>query len=360
MNGPSSISERRPSIAYVADLRFPGGTSSALASEVRQTARLGHVSVNAISSAMFKGEDIAPQLADALDEVRISPVWNPTEISADIVIVQNPAFLKFQDHLPVRIIARHLIVVTHENFLRPGGVEAFDVAGCLRQIDAASVALRKSLAPVSPANRSTVTDWIAAEGLAPHWSLLPWDWFNICDFPRRAPAVTAAPRDRRGRLSRPGFEKFPDLAAMDHSFPAHAAANVILGADTFLDTGLARPHWQMFRFRQIEVERFFGMIDFMVYFTAPTWRESFGRVLAEGLAAGKVVISDPATAAIFDGAVIAATPADTDAVIKAFIDQPALYHAQVTLGQTLLDRFSGAAFAKRFQALTGAERAEAA
>jgi hypothetical protein len=33
------------------------------------------------------------------------------------------------------------------------------------------------------------------------------DWINICDFPFAPP--TPAPRDRRGRHSRPGFEKFP-------------------------------------------------------------------------------------------------------------------------------------------------------
>ena len=41
------------------------------------------------------------------------------------------------------------------------------------------------------------------------------------------------------------------------------------------------------------------MIDFFVYFTAPTWQESFGRVVAEAIAAGKVVLTNPDIGATF-------------------------------------------------------------
>jgi glycosyltransferase involved in cell wall biosynthesis len=82
----------------------------------------------------------------------------------------------------------------------------------------------------------------------------------------------------------------------------------------------------------------------MVYFTAPTSRESFGRVLAEGIAAGKVVITDPDTASIFGDAVVAARPDEVDAVVAAFVADPARYARHVARAQSRLAAFSAESF----------------
>ena len=338
---------RRPvSVAYIIDPRLPGGTSSAVAQELAAIADIAQVKVHALESQMFRGRNVAPQLARRLDDLRLELVWDSGTVSADIVILHNPSFLKFQHELGLRIFARHLVVVTHENFLRPGRHEGFGVLRCLDQIDRSSLALRKSIAPVSSHNRSTVRDWLSLHRLPGNWAVLDRDWFNVCDFPRRAPATAIS--DRRGRHSRPGLEKFPGLGDMDLCFPKHAEANVILGADLFLALGTQRPHWLMFPFQGIDLERYFEMFDFMVYFTSPMWRESFGRVLAEAVAAGKVVISDAETAATFGGAVIQGTPATVDSIIQRFIDQPRLYRDHVLAAQGKLDRFSAAAFREHF------------
>lgn len=331
------------SIAYVIDPRFSGGTSTAVAAELRAVAGFARVTVHAVESQMFSGRTVAPVLARVLADLRLELEWDSETISADLVILCNPVFLKFQTSLGKRIIARHLVVVTWENFLLPGGSDAFDVGHCLAQIDGASLALHKSLAPVSPYNRATVEGWLDQNRPASGWSVLDRNWVSIFDGPRQLP--TATPADRRGRLSRPGAEKFPLLRDMDLCFPEHADLNVILGADAFLHPDLHRPHWKLYPFRGIEVAQFFAMIDFMVYFTAPTWRESFGMVLAEAIAAGKVVISDPQTAATFSGAVIAAQPGDVDRIIAGFIADPAGYRRQVERAQAGLAQYSGAAFA---------------
>jgi hypothetical protein len=340
---PLVKSHALPTVAYLIEPRFAGGTSAAVAAELRIVAQKARVTVHAIRSRIFSAQPVAPVLEATLDELKIDLLWDTPTIGADLVILHNPLFLKNQTDLGCRIVARHLLVVTHENFLRPGGTEAFDVARCLGQIDRAATALRKSVAPISPHNRQTVTDWAQIHGFDRRWGVLDRDWFNICDFAMLAP--TPRPADRRGRHSRPGFEKFPDLAAMDLCFPKHAATNVILGADSYLATQLQRPHWVMYPFQTIDVAQYLGMIDFMVYFTAPTWRESFGRVLAEAIAAGKVVITDAQTASTFGRAVIAATPAEVDAIIARHLAQPRLYQSQVAQAQASLASHSGAAFA---------------
>lgn len=346
-----------PRVALVLDPRFPGGTSSAVAEEIAAIRPLVRPAIHAVSSHMFAGRGLSPALAAACDATGLEPVWDAPVIAADTVILHNPAFLKSDAALGRRIVARELIVVTHENFLRPGGAEGFDVAGCLDRIDRGTLALAKTLAPVSAHNRATVADWAARNGLRPGWSIAAEDWFNICEFPLSPPAET--PRDRRGRHSRPGFEKFPPRRVLDLCFPPHAGANVILGAEVLMAGG-APPHWQLYPFRSLDLARYFGMIDFMVYFTAPTWQESFGRVLAEGIAAGKVVISDPATAAGFGGAVIAARPEEVDGIVAGLVAAPERYGAHVRAAQATLARFSAEAFRTRFAAAAGLARGAAA
>ena len=333
-------------IAYVIDPRFPGGTSAAVAAELRVASRFGALSVHAVESAMFHGRHVAPQLQAAFDDLAITPIWNAPVIAGDLVLLHNPAFLKFQPVFPARILCRQLHVITHENFERPGGHECFDVAGCLTQIERATLALRKVIAPISRVNRATVESWLGARPGFGGWTVQPQDWFNICAFDLCPP--TAAPADRRGRHSRPGAEKFPSLAALDLCFPAHAAANTLLGADSLIAEGISRPHWHLLPFGGLALDRYFEMVDFMVYFTAPTWRESFGRVLAEGMAAGKVVISDRETAASFGAGVIAARPADVDAIIARHVADPGLYRRQVASAQDALAQFSAARFAEMF------------
>jgi hypothetical protein len=341
----------RPRIAYVIDPRFPGGTSAAVAAELCALAGLARIEVHAIGSRMFAGRPVAPVLARALADLRLEPIRDRDTISADLILIHNPAFLKFESELRSRLIARHLVVVTHENFLRPGGSEGFAAGHCLALIDAASLALRKSLAPVSPWNRKTVQDWLAARPKGGAWRVHEQDWFNICDFPLTPP--NPAPRDRRGRLSRPGFEKFPALAQMDLCFPPHAEANIILGGDTYLAMAQERPHWSILPFLSRAADEFFRMIDFMVYFTSPAWRESFGRVLAEAIAAGKLVICDHDSAACFPGAVIAARPVEVDAIIARFVADPEGYRRHVEGAQHMLERYSPDAFRPLVQALLG-------
>jgi hypothetical protein len=338
-----------PLIAYVIEPAFPGGTSAAVARELRTVvpaiAPHARIEVHAVTSRMFPGRPMAPVLADAIEDLGLNLHRDAPRIAADTVIVHNPSFLKFDATFAPRIVARDLILVTHENFLRPGGHESHDVAHCLDLFDRSAVALRRSLAPVSTHNRATLDAWCKARPGQRHWRLWPEDWINICDFPLLPP--TRTPRDRRGRHSRPGFEKFPTPREMDLCFPRHAEANVILGADGLEDMARTRPHWRTLRFGEIPVDRFLQEIDFMVYFTARTFRESFGRVLAESIAAGKVVLTDPDTSAIFGDAVVATRPEEVDRTIADFLARPETYVAQVERAQAGLGRFSGAAFLRR-------------
>ncbi|MGD9294634.1 MAG: hypothetical protein PVI41_07115 [Roseobacter sp.] len=336
-------------VAYIIDPRFPGGTSSAVAAELEVVSRVAHVRVFALDTAMFAERHVATQLKDALLRLGLPLNWDMKEVAADVVIFHNPSCLKFQDDLPTRIIARHLIVVTHENFLRPGGALAFDVDKCLSQIKRNALVLRRSLAPVSAYNRDTVEEWRRHSQAASGWCVLENDWFNICSMRMAEPTV--APGNRRGRHSRPGHEKFPRREVLHLCFPPSAESNTILGADNLMRRDDLPAHWNLYRFGQIPVDHFFDQIDFFVYFTARTWRESFGRVIAEAIAAGKLVITDPQTAGPFGDGAIGADPQDVDGIIATYMADPDRYRANVLSGQTTLSRFSEQAFQKSFDSV---------
>jgi hypothetical protein len=328
-------------LTLVLDPRFPGGTAASVAAEIAALA--GHVDLRVVGleTAMLTGRAINPRLGAVLESHGLAIDWQPPVIRGDSVVVHNPACLKFETVLAPRISCDRLYVVTHENFLRPNGAEAFDVGHCLDLLARRSVAGRRILAPVSPGNRRGVAQWLAAAG-DPAWALAAEDWSNICDFEMRPPRP--APRDRRGRHSRPGPEKFPPLATMTAHFPAGAERCAIMGADAFLRHRESLPaHWEALPFGALAVEDFLEGIDFFVYFTNPLWRESFGRVIAEAIAAGKVVITDPATAETFGAGVVASDGRDVDQVIADLVAAPDRYGRLVREGQDALARFAPAA-----------------
>lgn len=87
-------------IAYVIDPRFPGGTSAAVAAELREVSREGRISVHAIRSGMFGPQPVSPQIEAVLADLGLSLIWAAPEIAADLVILHNPLFLKRESVLP--------------------------------------------------------------------------------------------------------------------------------------------------------------------------------------------------------------------------------------------------------------------
>jgi len=328
-------------LALLLDPRFSGGTASAVAREIRALAPHTDLSVYGLETQMFKDRTLNPHIQSALLDTGLDLVWNPPMVRAEVVAVHNNAALKFNTTLSTRIMCDRLFVVTHENFLRPGGAPGFDVDTTIALLEQASLCRARFLAPVSPYNRQGVQVWLAQSRR--RWALAPFDWVNICDFTPQPPTDT--PRDRRGRLSRPGFEKFPPLADLHRQFPPHAEVH-ILGGDALLRDPATLPgHWNVLPFGAMDVDAFLQQIDFFLYYTHPQWRESFGRVIAEAIAAGKIVITDPGTAQTFGPAVVADEGPGIEATIARFIADPSAYAAFVRQAQAHMAQFSAEAFA---------------
>lgn len=331
----------------VIEPRFRGGTSTAVVRQLAELVHVADVAVVGIRSRMFGDSPANPVLLAELERLGLDLEWSSDRVVADVIILHNPLFLKFQPDLGVRLVCRKLLVVTHENFLLPGGSEAFDVLKCLSAIERATICASRFLAPVSDRNRRIVQSWV--EQTDADWNLAEQNWINICDNEIVAP--TPFPRDRRGRHSRPGPEKFPSNDVLLSLFPSRAEYCGILGGDGLIGLG-APDHWDLIPFNGKPVAEFLGGFDFFVYFSNPRITESFGMVLAEAVSAGKLVITDPVSAETFGAGVIGLTVNEVDSCIARHVNDPGLYCAQVRKAQASLTAFSSERFRSTALALT--------
>jgi hypothetical protein len=180
------VQPHRQKLTLIIDPRFGGGTSTAIAREIYAMAPLCNLSVVAISSKLFKGQCVHHKIAEACEDMATPLIWDPAFVSADLIALHNPSFLKFDHALNTRLVCDRLFVVCHENLLRPDGPEGFDIGHCLGLIADKTLARAKFLAPVSGWNRETVIQWLS-DNDAP-WQVAPRDWTNICDFQMPPPA----------------------------------------------------------------------------------------------------------------------------------------------------------------------------
>jgi len=319
-----------------------------VAREIPELMTLGNLRLAALSSRMLRPFPVNSSLQNVTADHGLEFSWNDPVITGDVVVLHNPSFLKFDEKMKSRIVCDTLIVVSHENFLAPDGSETFDIAHCLDLIEDASLAKTRLLAPVSEYNRKGLTSWLAQEERE-DWVVASRNWHNICEFDVEPPRK--APRDRRGRHSRAGFEKFPNAEAMELMFPPNAEYCGILGGDTFMDDQENTPHWNLYKFREIPVQQFLNQIDFFVYFTNERWRESFGRVIGEAIGAGKLVLTDPETASTFGDGVVGTSPQKVDSEIAHYVANPQDYVQMIEKAQAGLAKFSAPSFLKNAEHL---------
>lgn len=291
---------------------------------------------------------INPSLDAIVKSHGLEIIWDPAVVSSEVIVLHNPSFLKFETELKTRFVSDTFVAVSHENFHAPDGSPVFDATACFELLNNALLTRRKIIAPVSKYNRATAENW--CKDAESDWEIASHNWFNICEFDLADPTQT--PKDRRGRHSRPGFEKFPDMDTMEILFPKSCEAVSILGANTLKD---ANPpsHWSLFDFREISVQQLLARLDFFVYFTNPRWRESFGRVLAEAIAAGKLVIADKETAANIGKGIVGTTPDRVDALIAGYVANPQSYQKAVRQAQNTISSFSAEAFRQNVDNILG-------
>lgn len=345
----------RYDIVFIADVRFEGGTSTALAAEMAAAAREGW----STGLLMVKGPilglpfpvhaDIRCHLDNGLTD-RVDPAQ---KVETRLLLLHHPGILINPLQPRPMIEAEKVVIVLHHPAIDRAGNRQYDIATVVKH---ARFAFGKPvlLAPVSAVVRKSLPRHLPQD-----CALLEEDWHNLIDlddWPRRKPQALKMPV-RIGRHSRPHPQKWPDtLEEAKAVYPTDARRYEIrmLGGEEFLHAhyGAIPENWKLQPFGFAGVADFLAGLDFYVYYHSEAWSEAFGRAILEALAVGLVVVLPKHFEPLFGEAALYAVPDDVKMLIDHHIANPALYAAQSERARRFAEeRHSIARFAGRIAAL---------
>ncbi|MCO5066532.1 MAG: glycosyltransferase [Rhizobiaceae bacterium] len=350
-------------IVFVADLRFEGGSSTALAVEIREAARAGLKTAMLFVKGPLLGAafPVHPHLSAVLEQGLTQRLDPEMETHSDLVLLHHPSIMENRVTRRLRLATERLVVVLHHPAFDRKGARQYDidriVANCRASFDADVL-----LAPVSSVVRDSLPRLLPKGA-----SVLDRDWVNLIrldDWPQRKAGHPAEPVVI-GRHARPHRQKWPDLAeAAMSAYPVDRRFRIrILGGGGFLEEmyGPLPANWEVLPFETEGVAQFLGGLDFYVYFHSDAWSEAFGRTILEALAVGLVVILPEHFRELFGEAAVYAEPAGVQAVIARFVDNPDRFAAQSRRARKFVEEHHDASlFAPRIAALFDLPRKDGA
>jgi hypothetical protein len=316
-------------VAIVGDFRFPGGTSGAIASEVRALAGAGYrVGLVALATGPLSARRaMHSEIAALAREGRAALVPPGEPVDAGLACLHHPSAFQQLPAEPPLVTARRTILVVHHPPVDAAGVPQYPVRTVARLV-AELFGAGILWAPVGPKVRAA---FATLPGCPP---LTPGDWVNVLD-----PDSFAEVRDRLpgarpvvGRHSRPERVKWPDdretfLAA----YPEAPDIRVRLmgwGAELDAVVGQRPANWEVLPFGAESVRAFLGSIDYFSYYHGRDWIEAFGRSVLEAMASGRVCFLPPDFEPIFGEGAIYGPPGRVLSGVRRFEAEPALYRDQ--------------------------------
>lgn len=341
-------------IIFVADARFEGGTSTALAVEMKAAAQAGLKT----GLLMVKGPilglpfPVHQEIRANLDSGSVARIDPQQRVTTKLVIAHHPSI--FQNYLQPRpaIVTERMIIVLHHPVVDRAGRSQYDLPTVVRHAFAA-FSVRVILAPVSQVVRDTLPVILPED-----CEILSDDWNNLIDlddWPARKERQLSG-RIRIGRHSRPDIQKWPDsfeVAKAIYPTDARQFSILMLGGGDFLKTkyGELPANWTLLPFSFTGVAEFLGALDFYVYFHSDAWSEAFGRTILEALAVGLVTILPEHFRPLFGDAALYAPPDQVAALLARYSGDQRLYVAQSRKARRFVEeRHSARTYAARIAA----------
>ena len=319
-------------VVIVGDLRFPGGTSTCMAEEIRALASASYrLALVHIPSRRFADNKpfhnqlevcIAQGLCDLVDAAE-------TPLRADLLVIHNPyVFTEMPAQRP-QIHATTKILVAHQPIIDANNVPYYDAA----RVNAVCEDLFGTgiqWAPISATSRAN----LRAANLP--YPILDEDWGNLIDIDHwqcdRSRPVGLIPVI--GRHSRPEWEKWPDTREDTLLiYPDRDDIDVrLLGVADRLHTQIGDfpRNWSTYGFNELDPAQFLRGIDFFVYYHHKDWVEGFGRNIAEALASGCVVILPPHFRPVFKEAALYCEPGEVIPTVLEFYGDRERYFGPIS------------------------------
>ena len=347
-------------VAIVGDFRFPGGTSTAVASEVAALAAAGY-RVGLIASATPLLSDwrmMHPDIVALARSGAAELIAPGVPVRAALCCLHHPAvFAQYPAEAP-GVRAEQTLLIAHHPPVDGNGAEQYPVDVVSRI--AGELFGRVTWAPVGPKVRA------AFRGVTGRPPLTAADWVNVIDADRYA-----TPRDGFvgavpviGRHSRPDPAKWPaSREAFLEAYPDDPAFRVrLMGYDRQLDPVVGRrpANWEVLRFDAMPVREFLAGLDYFSYFHSEAWIEAFGRAVLEAMAAGLVCLLPKDFEPVFGGGAVCCDRAEVADRVRALHADPAAYARQSDEATALVrDAYGPAVAVARVRALIGVPAAGA-
>ena len=351
-----STTSREVDVLIISDLRFPGGTSHSIATEIEAQHAAGYTTglLQLNGPLVRRVRGVNPAIAALVREGKARLLVGPRPVRARLAVVRHPGVLQAAaDQLPP-VSADHVVVLANAGPRDTDGTAVYDVA-------AADRAARERLgreplwAPIGPLVREEIVDLVPAE------RLMAEDWVNVIDVEAWARPRTGWAGDRPvvGRHSRPSPQKWPrDPATLKAVYPVDGSwtVRVLGGADPVAQVlGRVPRSWEVLEFGAMSPQDFLAGLDFFVYYHDPRWVEAFGRTILEALATGVPAVLPPHFRALFGDAAIYAEPEDVRGLVDGLRADRAAYEAHARRAAAVArERFSYQTHVRRVEALVGA------
>ncbi|MBL4806442.1 MAG: hypothetical protein JKY31_04045, partial [Rhodobacteraceae bacterium] len=315
-------------IIMIGDFRFPGGTSTSIASETAILAKAGYrVGLIATAGAVLKyPHPMHPEIRRVLDNGFAELIAPDQSVSCALCLLHHPQVFKQWPHRPWHIEAGQTIMVVHHPLMTASGQPFYD----WQKIDTITRDMFGDVrwAPVGPKVREQFSRAVNPP------KLFLQDWTNVFDIDEwkvpRTGFMSAQPVI--GRHSRPDPLKWPETrSAFFQVYPDDPHFDVrLMGYGTDLEAVVGHPpaNWTVLPFKAMPPRDFLGSIDFFVYYHHSEWVEAYGRSILEAMATGAVVVLHPSFRPLFGEGAIYAVPASVQATIRNFHQNPKLFLAQ--------------------------------
>lgn len=305
-------------VLCVADPRFAGGTTAALAADVEAFAASGRrVGLMFVTSAFLReGIDRPNPTALALTDLPgVERVRAEGPVAAETVFLHHPLVFFHGVAERAAIRAKRAALVAHQAPFRGDGSLEYDPLATARRIRR-SFGLAPLWAPISGLCRRQL------ESFAPFIRLTSEDWTNVFDAADWSSGreIFSGPEIVIGRHGRDDPLKWPATAAeIAASLPVGPGRRVrVMGCPVAALEGLGADlsGWEILPFGAEPARGFLDRLDIFSYHHHPRWTETFGRTVAEAALMGRIVIADPALAPSFPDLALIARPAETPALIE--------------------------------------------
>jgi hypothetical protein len=344
-------------VLVVGDFRFPGGTSTSIASEVRALAAAGY-SVGllpAAGSVLRYPHPFNGAIAALVDRGQAALVPQKVAVDARLCALHHPQVFATYPARPWSIRAGQTLLVVHHPPVDAAGAPAYDWQAIGRVVG--ETFGPHVWAPVGPKVRA------AFRGIDNPPILSEYDWLNVIDV-----AEWALPRDGflgarpvLGRHSRPDPVKWPgDRATFLQAYPDDPGVAVrLMGYGAALDSVVGRrpANWEVLPFGAQPVRQFLASLDFFVYFHGATWIEAFGRAILEALASGAVAVLPRHFEPLFGEAAVYGEPGEVRDIVQRLHGDPVAFQRQSACGTAVVrDRFGPERAVARVEALIGRPR----